>query len=279
MARKKHEEEHENHERWLVSYADFITLLFAFFVVMYAISQVNEGKYKILADALINAFGKEPVSTAPIIVQAGGQGQQQATTPKIPPLQKPRVSDALRREKDRMTDMARDIMQVLAPLVQQGKVRVTQTSVGVNVEINANVLFAPGDARVSKESEDTLIAIARVLKNDDHAIQIEGHTDNTSINTAVFPSNWELSAVRASTVARLFNNQGIADIRLTAVGHGSNQPVASNDTPEGRLRNRRVDVMILSHLAERPTEIPFAEMSEKNVPSGESSEEDVKKPD
>ncbi|MCW5298314.1 flagellar motor protein MotD [Herbaspirillum lusitanum] len=258
MARKKREEEHENHERWLVSYADFITLLFAFFVVMYAISQVNEGKYKILADSLINAFGKEPVSTAPIVVQAGGQGTQQSVAPKIT-LQKPRSNEALRREKERMTDMARDILQVLAPLVQEGKVRVTQTSVGVNVEINANVLFAPGDAKVSRESEETLIAIARVLKNDDHAIQIEGHTDNTQINTSVFPSNWELSAVRASTVARLFNNQGIADLRLTAVGHGSNQAVASNDTPEGRLRNRRVDVMILSRLAEQATEVPFAE--------------------
>ena len=265
MARKKHEEEHENHERWLVSYADFITLLFAFFVVMYAISQVNEGKYKILADSLINAFGKEPVSTAPVVVQAGGQGAQQSVAPKIT-LQKPRNSEALRREKERMTDMARDIMQVLAPLVQEGKVRVTQTSVGVNVEINANVLFAPGDAKVSKESEETLIAIARVLKNDDHAIQIEGHTDNTQINTSVFPSNWELSAVRASTVARLFNNQGIADLRLTAVGHGSNQSVASNDTPEGRLRNRRVDVMILSRLAEQATEVPFAEEGGKLAP-------------
>lgn len=255
----RHEEEHENHERWLVSYADFITLLFAFFVVMYAISQVNEGKYKILADALINAFGKEPVSTAPVIVQAGGQAKQQAATPKIPPLQKPRGSDALRREKDRMTDMARDIMQVLAPLVQEGKVRVTQTSIGVNVEISANVLFAPGDARVSKASEDTLIAIARVLRDDDHAIQIEGHTDNTLISTTVFPSNWELSAVRASTVARLFNNQGLDEARLSAVGHGSNQPVASNETPEGRLRNRRVDVMILSHSAERPTEVPVTD--------------------
>lgn len=266
MARKKPEEEHENHERWLVSYADFITLLFAFFVVMYAISQVNEGKYKILADSLINAFGKEPVSTAPVIVQAGGQGPQQAATPKMPALQKPRNNEALRREKERMTDMARDIMQVLAPLVQQGKVRVTQTSVGVNVEINANVLFAPGDAKVSKESEETLVAIARVLKNDDHAIQIEGHTDNTLINTTIYPSNWELSAVRASTVARLFSNQGIADIRLTAVGHGSNQPVAPNDTPEGRLRNRRVDVMILSRLAEQATEVPIGPAAGEKSP-------------
>src|SRR5450830_1123539 len=259
MARKKYAEEHENHERWLVSYADFITLLFAFFVVMYAISQVNEGKYKILANSLISAFGKAPISTAPVIVQVAGAGPQQASSPKIPTMPTPRNNDALRHEKERMTGMARDIMQVLAPLVQQGKVRVTQTSIGVNVEINANVLFAPGDAKLSTESEQTLIAIAQVLKDDDHAIQIEGHTDNTQISTSIFPSNWELSAVRASTVARLFSNQGIDELRLTAVGHGSNQPVASNDTPEGRLRNRRVDVMILSRLAEQVTEVPIAD--------------------
>ena len=258
MARKKHIEEHENHERWLVSYADFITLLFAFFVVMYAISQVNEGKYKILANSLINAFGKAPVATAPVIVQVVGAGTQQASSQKVPILPAPRSNDALRREKERMTGMARDIMQVLAPLVQQGKVRVTQTSIGVNVEINANVLFAPGDAKLSKESEQTLIAIAQVLKDDDHAIQIEGHTDNSLINTALYPSNWELSAVRASVVARLFNNQGIAEQRLTAVGHSSNQPVAGNDTAEGRLRNRRVDVMILSRQVEQPMEVPLA---------------------
>src|SRR5450830_121870 len=257
MARKKHEEEHENHERWLVSYADFITLLFAFFVVMYAISQVNEGKYKILANALVTAFGNAPLATAPIIVQTGGPNTSTAVTPKLP-TPKPRSNEALRREKERMTDMARDIMQVLAPLVQQGKVRVTQTSVGVNVEINANVLFAPADAKLSKTSEETLIAIAKVLKNDDHAIQIEGHTDNSSINTSLYPSNWELSAIRASTVARLFNDHGIDPLRLTAVGHGANQPVASNDTPQGRERNRRVDVMILSRLAEAITDVPLA---------------------
>jgi len=266
MARKKYEEEHENHERWLVSYADFITLLFAFFVVMYAISQVNEGKYKILATSLISAFGKAPISTAPVIVQVAGVGPQQASSPKIPIMPTPHNNDALRHEKERMTGMARDIMQVLAPLVQQGKVRVTQTSIGVNVEINANVLFAPGDAKLSTESEQTLTAIAQVLKEDDHAIQIEGHTDNSVINTALYPSNWELSAVRASAVARLFNNQGIVEGRLTAVGHSSNQPVDTNDTPEGRLRNRRVDVMILSRQSEQATEVPLAPNAITNSP-------------
>lgn len=251
MARKKYEEEHDNHERWLVSYADFITLLFAFFVVMYAISSVNEGKYRVLSDSLGSAFGK----ASPIPLETG------EVQPTLPPpvgmlLPKPRVSEALRREREQLTGIARDILKVLSPLVNEGKVRVTQTSRGVSVEINASVLFAPGEAKLSGESGKALRAVAAVLKDDQHAIQVEGHTDNVPISNALFPSNWELSAVRASSVVRLFIDSGIAEQRLTAVGYGPNRPIDSNDTPAGRARNRRVEVMILSALPEAVTEVP-----------------------
>lgn len=251
MARKKFEEEPDNHERWLVSYADFITLLFAFFVVMYAISSVNEGKYRILSDSLESAFGKETR------VQEKRIGE-----PLEPPqlnhraLPKPRVSEAVRRERAQMTGIARDILKVLAPLVSEGKVRVTQTARGVSVEINASVLFAPGEAKLNESSAHALKAVAMILKNDRHAIQVEGHTDNLPISNLFFPSNWELSAVRASSVVRLFIENGIAENRLQAVGHGPNQPVASNATAEGRARNRRVAVTILSGLPEVVTEVP-----------------------
>lgn len=249
--RKRFEEEPDNHERWLVSYADFMTLLFAFFVVMYAISSVNEGKYRILSNSLVNAFGK----TRPMLNES-----EQIAPQRLPPIQllpRPRPNDALlRREREQMTGIARDILKVLAPLVSQGKVRVTESSRGVSIEINDSILFAQGEAKLGAESSEVLKAIALVLKADAHAIQVEGHTDNVPINKAQFPSNWELSAVRASGVVRLFIDNGIADQRLVAVGHGSNQPVASNDTPEGRMRNRRVQVMILSGLPEVVTELP-----------------------
>ncbi|MEN3293499.1 MAG: chemotaxis protein MotB [Burkholderiales bacterium] len=254
MARKKYddyEQDHDHQDRWLVSYADFITLLFAFFVVMYAISSVNESKYRALADSLINAFGSAP--TVPAY-----PGDQPVTPPvqlKPTPLQK-RNSDALRREKEHMTRIARDILQVLAPLINEGKVRVTQTERGVRVEINASVLFAPGDAKLADETSEALKAVAAVLKDDHHSIQVEGHTDSVPIRNVLFPSNWELSAVRASSVVRLFVESGVAEERLTAVGRGSTQPVAGNDTAEGRLRNRRVTVMILSALREVVTEVP-----------------------
>jgi chemotaxis protein MotB len=252
MARKKHEEEAENHERWLVSYADFITLLFAFFVVMYSISSVNEGKYRVLSNSLGDAFGHAP--TGPPAFRDGGRPAL-PLTPRS--LIRPRNDAPMRREKEQMTGLARDLLGALAPLIRDGKVRVTQSARGISVEINASVLFAPGDARLGAQSEEVLRAVARVLKNDNHAIQVEGHTDNVPIKSANFPSNWELSAVRASSVVRLFMDNGVTENRLLAIGHGANQPVGSNDTPEGRLRNRRVQLMIPSSLPETVTEVPL----------------------
>lgn len=254
MARKKYEEEHENHERWLVSYADFITLLFAFFVVMYAISSVNEGKYRILSNSLGAAFSG---STPKAAVLKDPIESRQSIVPMPIPVSAQRANDAaVKREKARMTNIARDILKAMAPLISQGKVRVTQTNRGVSVEINASVLFAPGEAKLSAQSEKALRAVAEVLNKVDNDIQVEGHTDNVPINNAMFPSNWELSAVRASSVVRLFLDSGMDEKRLVAMGHGANEPVASNDTAEGRLRNRRVQLMILSGMPDVVTEVP-----------------------
>lgn len=247
--RRQVEEEPDNHDRWLVSYADFMTLLFAFFVVMYAISSVNEGKYRVLSDAIGSAFGRPPILLDP---------NQPLLPPRTPGLQLPRTRTndlLLRREREKMTGMARELLNALAPLVSQGKIRVTQTARGVSVEISDNILFAQGEAGLSNQSSDVLKAIAQVIKSDNHAVQVEGHTDNVPISRAQFPSNWELSAVRASSVVRLFIENGVGENRLVAIGHGSNQPVASNETPEGRVRNRRVQVVILAGLPEVVTEV------------------------
>ena len=252
MARKRYEEEADNHDRWLVSYADFITLLFAFFVVMYALSSVNEGKYRLLSNSLLNAFGRAPVT--PI---QGAPIPSTGPAPSALPTPARRDSLALRRETERLTGMARDIQKVLAPLVEQGKVRVTQSPRGVTVEINASVLFAQGDARLSPASAQALRAVAGVLKDDDHAIQVEGHTDSVPINNASFPSNWELSAVRAGSVVRLFAEAGVAENRLSTVGYGPTRPIDGNDSEDGRQRNRRVEVLIMSNLPETAREVPL----------------------
>lgn len=247
MARKPLQEEHDNPNRWLVSYADFITLLFAFFVVMYAISAVNEGKYKVLSQALGSAFGQAAPMPNP-------HGTQRINA--IPPENS--VSGVVRQENTEMTSMAKNLLQILAPLVSAGEVRVTQTSRGVSVEINASLLFAPGDAKLTPVSITALQAIARALKDQRNNLEIDGYTDDVPIASALFPSNWELSAVRASSVAREFVADGIAEDRLRVVGYGSNKPILPNDTANGRARNRRVELVILSALPQPEKNISFS---------------------
>ena len=257
MRRKKRpDDEHDNHDRWLVSYADFITLLFAFFVVMYAISSVNEGKYRVLSNAINTAFGKKAAVNAAVAPKDTSELHPVLPLPSTAQRQQRASEAAIRQEKEQMTAIAQDLLATLAPLVSEGKVRVMQTPRGVNVEINASVLFAPGDAKLNEQSIETLQAVAKVLKDDTHMIQVEGHTDSVPNSNAYFPSNWELSAVRASSVVRLFIDSGVREARLQAIGHGANQPLDTNDTPEGRQRNRRVQLMILSGIPEVITEVP-----------------------
>jgi len=263
MARKAKPEEHENHERWLVSYADFITLLFAFFVVMYAISQVNEGKYRVLSDSLVNAFKVEARANQPIPggLEAGKAASQsgQSVIRQSMPVRRSTSGDEVKRKQQetKMKGIAKDIVQALAPLVRGGQVKVTQSSRGIAVQINASVLFATGQALLEGESVAALQAVAVVLAGVENAIQVEGYSDNAPISTLSYPSNWELSSARASSVVRLFVDSGVAPERLVAVGYGENQPVDSNDTAEGRAKNRRVTVMILSDVQEKVSEIPL----------------------
>lgn len=242
--------DHENHERWLISYADFITLLFAFFVVMYAVSAVNESKYRVLANALGDAFGKSTGQAQPV--------PQLNDARVLPPEVRQRTlkeQQAL-EEREHMTEVANKLLDAMGPLIKDGKVRVTQSRRGVSIEINANVLFKPGEARLEPGSLDVLRAVARTLTPEPFNLEITGYTDNVPISSVGFPSNWELSATRASSVVRLFADNGISPERLFAIGREASHPVASNETPEGRARNRRVEIMILSGMPDVVEEIP-----------------------
>ncbi len=244
--RKQHEEEPDNHERWLISYADFITLLFAFFVVMYAISQVNEGKYRVLSDALLQAFKPDAQTAYVINPQVGPQGTHSGIPSGVIPRLRVRPSEdpAKRAREERMRNIARDVLKALGPLVEEGKVRVKQSARGIAVEINASVLFQSAQAGLEPESFRVLSAVAQVLAPIDNAIEVEGHTDREAIRTSQFPSNWELSGARASSVVRLFIERGVAPSRLVASGYSDTRPLTSDETPDGRARNRRVTVMI-----------------------------------
>jgi len=262
MSRRRHkEEEHENHERWLVSYADFITLLFAFFVVMYAISSVNDGKYRVLSDSIVSAFRNipGPNSSSQVSVTAPNSALR---LPIIMP-NKPTVAANVKAEesrrqvvKDKMRSMAHEVIDALGPLVQSGQVRVTENALGITIEINANVLFMPGDARLGVEAVRALSAVGRILSPTDFPIIVEGHTDNTPIATSQFPSNWELSGVRASSVVRLLIDSGVTADRLTAIGYADQRPVADNAEVEGRARNRRVAITIESKTPDALNNVP-----------------------
>ncbi|MFT4171690.1 MAG: flagellar motor protein MotD [Rhodocyclaceae bacterium] len=259
MARRRHEEEHENHERWLVSYADFITLLFAFFVVMYAISSVNEGKYRVLSDSMMQAFrsavNQQGAST---ITPPTDTGSLVPVVVARPPPPDPEAERRRAAHAQRMRNMADQIRRVLAPLVSGGQVRVTEGVRGISVEINASVLFAPADASLGAAAVQALRAVGEVIATGDFPVVVEGHTDNSPINNSYFPSNWELSAVRASSVVRLFVSAGVRPARLTAAGYGDQRPVADNATPEGRARNRRVTILIESSLPAQDEPAPGA---------------------
>lgn len=278
MARKKPPEEHDNLERWLVSYADFITLLFAFFVVMYAISSINEGKYRVMSDSLVSAFRESPKSEKLIEMATkhpelmSGSGK-----PIGKMLQQPQI-DAATGERakaaERMKKVAKNVLDVLQPLVREGRVRVTQSPRGVTVEISASVLFKSGEAILQPQSLESLSAVARVLSQVENPVQVEGHTDNIPINSLSFPSNWELSSARAGSVVRLFTELGVPAARMVAIGYADNRPVDTNATADGRGRNRRVNVLILNELGGAAQEIALQEgvsVADQPIPASPST--------
>ncbi|HSI28018.1 MAG TPA: flagellar motor protein MotD [Methylophilus sp.] len=250
IRRKPLDDELENPDRWLVSYADFITLLFAFFVVMYAISSVNQGKYSQLTSSMGTAFSGDDETDgqkSTLKKGPGAEGQirgQQKSLIKPLPLSH-LYNEKLRRERESITNMGINLSNTLAPLINEGKVRVVQNNRGIRIDIHDSLLFAPGSAELATDASGILNEIAAVIKDNQRMIQVEGHTDNVPIHNAAFFSNWELSAVRASSVVRMLGDDGIAENRLSALGFGSAQPASENETPLGRAKNRRVAIMIL----------------------------------
>jgi chemotaxis protein MotB len=262
--RRKKPQDHVNHERWIVSYADFITLLFAFFVVMYSISSVNEGKYRVLSQTLTTAFQEAGRSLEPIQVgeapqQSGSMvGSEQAsaliqTDNRIGPgtyddqgrQSDNALADLPADEGQRMSFLAATIEDMLGAYVEADLVEVTFTADRVKVNMKDKMLFASGSAHLSTSAVTALRDISRVLKTVPNSIQVEGNTDNRPIHTEEFPSNWELSAARAASVVHLLTRFEVDPSRLSAIGYGEHRPVADNDSDEGRARNRRVTLVIL----------------------------------
>jgi chemotaxis protein MotB len=271
MARKQKHEEHENHERWLVSYADFITLLFAFFVVMYSLSAVNEGKFRVLSESMSAAFRMHQKSLEPIQfgqpskpdLMPSQNSPRTAGTPApsntgvaMPPMpiSMPALnnagasgaSSAAGGQERAMREIADKVAQAMASLIEKDLVTVRRFRYWVEVEIKTKILFPSGSALLEPQALPVLKEIAAVLNGYSNRVQVEGFTDNVPIRSAVYPSNWELSAARAMSVVQTFIRDGVRPTRLSLVGFGEYRPIADNATEEGRARNRRVVIVIMS---------------------------------
>ncbi|MEP3588276.1 MAG: flagellar motor protein MotD [Marinobacter sp.] len=249
MRRRRYQhEETNNKERWLISYADFITLLFAFFVVMYSVSSVNEGKYKVLSETFTGVFNAPQRSIKPIEV-----GEHVAAVPEqqqenvIPPVvtDAPGSPDVSEQGKiESLRAMADQLAMEFDDLINQGVVSLETSDHWIELSLPNSMLFNSGDAEPHYDSFAVIEKVAKVLRDRDNAVKVEGFTDNRPIRTGRYPSNWELSTARASAVSRMLVMQGIEPERLAAIGYGEHQPVARNDTEEGRRRNRRVILLI-----------------------------------
>jgi len=260
--RKKKKQEHGNHERWLVSYADFITLLFAFFVVLYSSAQVDKRRVGQLALAIQVAFQQMgifqasnskpalldsepmPFSTVQIVENA----ERNDAMGRLVNSPQGQLTNAPAREL--MTNLQNQLESALSPEIKKHTITVSPTREGIVVSLKEAGFFDSGSAAIRPDTLSTIAHFIGVIRPYPVHIRIEGHTDNVPIHTARFDSNWELSTARATEMIKLFIAQfGIAPNRLSASGYSEYYPIASNDTPEGRAQNRRVDLVLLNPTA------------------------------
>ncbi|HEX9111147.1 MAG TPA: flagellar motor protein MotB [Terriglobales bacterium] len=260
MSRRRKPASHSNHERWLVSYADFITLLFAFFVVLYASSQVDKRKVGKLSMAIQVAFQE--------------MGVFQASTTKVPlnpdspmPFNEAQAIENVQRtaslgriasrpdtllvggtENGDLAQLETELQKALGAEIERKEIAMRREPDGLIISLREVGFFESGSAQMKSASQAAFDQIATMLRERDYRLRIEGHTDDVPIHTARFSSNWELSTSRATEIVRLLIvRDGLAPDRLSAAGYAEYHPVASNGSAEGRGMNRRVDIVILGH--------------------------------
>jgi chemotaxis protein MotB len=256
-----HEEEHENEERWLVSFADMMTLLFCLFMVLFAISSVNTSKFEILQRTLQDAFSGRILSGGKAVMETGSEDKterSQATPPMpaISPLaslqqeEAPRNDDerqvAANKEQNEFKALKRRIDALAEKQGLKGRVLTTVRQRGLVVQILTDkVFFDSGSASLKPGALHILDDIGVILRGErKHPIVVEGHTDSQPIHSGIYPSNWELSGARSAAVVREFIHTGVLPRRLSLAGYADEVPVATNSTAGGRSRNRRVEVTL-----------------------------------
>jgi chemotaxis protein MotB len=260
MARKKKHAAHENHERWLVSYADFITLLFAFFVVMFASSQADKAKAKQFSAAVTDALENGGSAGLPAKVAMILGGTVDDIGPGNALMKGP--GGAQRVDHDSPPEEVVELIPSLQKLSVQlreeiaaGKLEVNLEPRGLVISLKQAIFFPSGEDVIDPRTYPIVEKIAALLNTQPNRIHMEGHTDSVPIHTARFRSNWELSTARAIAMLRLMMDRFQVDQqRLAVAGYADTSSVAPNDTDEGRARNRRVDIVISSELAVRMME-------------------------
>lgn len=261
MAKKHKHEDHVNHEAWAIPYGDLVTLLLAFFVVMYAVSSVNEGKYRAASASLSAAFTGQPRTILPVQigtlpVESSGESLQMDL---VAPPDRERSPESSEFSSNGGLDglgtdlqlMATNIEEALSDLIEAEVVVVRSNPYSLEIEIKTDLLFASGTASLSSSAADIIRRLAAPLQAFQNHIKVEGHTDNIPISTLAFPSNWELSSARAATVVHLLTKSGITSERLMVVGYGEHRPVGDNGTAAGRNQNRRVLIIIMGSPLQR----------------------------
>lgn len=254
-----------NHERWLVSYADFITLLFAFFVVMYSVSQVSEEKYRVLSETLTNSFRYQNLTPNPI--QAGQPSLDSAPSVIDAPLHGSgeQSGDGAFEQQVDLPHMAEQLRQTFGDLIEREWVSVTANEDWLEIALKSQLLFDSASAEPNDDAKLIFSELAKILASGQYPIEVEGHTDNQPIITSRYPSNWELSAARASAAVKLLAEGGVAPNRLAAIGYGEFQPIADNTTEAGRSQNRRVAVMVSRGPRNRPS-VPMQQVQDEALP-------------
>jgi chemotaxis protein MotB len=250
MARKK-KESHENHERWLVSYADFITLLFAFFVVMFATSQGDKAKAQQVSDSVKKALDGESVKSVINVILGGtinnkGQGNAQRKGPggAMPAsISSPEASNAQIAE---LLPSLKVLSKQLEEEIKSGKLQISMGVRGLTISFNQSALFPSGEDVISPDTYPSIKKIATAIQELPNPVRMEGHTDAVPIHNSRFQSNWELSAARSIALLELLTKFGVSKDRLSIAGYADTAPVDNNETEQGRQKNRRVDIVILN---------------------------------
>jgi chemotaxis protein MotB len=245
--RKIYDDDDESHDRWLISYADFITLLFAFFVVMYATSTINLNKYQTLSNSVVNAFQGNP-SQAPSLNTENPSSLQNLSAIKKPLPLSYLYQEKKQRDMEKMRAIGQQLANVLSVWIEQKSITVQQGEFGVDIAIQNKLLFKPDQSTMSDEGPYVIKLVSEVLKNEYRTIQVEGHIDRHAFADDPNPEakRWEITATQAARVAGILGTRGVISKRLSAIGLADTKPASSSENDLAQTINNRIIIRVLT---------------------------------